>query len=136
MGFDSLITGIAHVGIRVHDLERSRRFYEGLGFKFVIGPVGPEPVAIVTHPCGVCINFILNGAHAEAPNMLMDIPEKHAGYTHVSLAVTDLDAVMRSLDQAGIPLSGGPISFPGGAKAVFVRDPDKNVIEFNQEKTT
>ena len=46
--FVASITGIAHVGIRVHDLDRSRAFYELLGFEFVVGPVGPEPVAILT----------------------------------------------------------------------------------------
>ena len=45
MSLSSLITGIAHIGIRVHDLARSRSFYEQLGFHFVVGPVGPEPVA-------------------------------------------------------------------------------------------
>jgi hypothetical protein len=29
-------------------------------------------------------------------------------------------------------LSGGPMSFPDGSTAIFVRDPDSNVIEFNQ----
>ena len=54
----SLITGMAHVGIRVHDLARSRAFYEKLGFAFVVGPIGPEPVAILRHPTGVEINLI------------------------------------------------------------------------------
>ena len=53
MSFASLITGIAHVGIRVHDLDRARAFYERLGFEFVVGPVGPEPVAILSHPSGL-----------------------------------------------------------------------------------
>jgi len=33
------ITGLAHIGIRVHDLERSLRFYELLGFTKTAGPV-------------------------------------------------------------------------------------------------
>ena len=134
MSLATLITGIAHVGIRVHDLARARAFYELLGFKFIVGPVGPEPVAIMDHPSGVVINLILNGATAEAPNVLMDIPEKHAGFTHIAIAVSDVRAVQAELARAGIPLSGGPITFPGGAQAVFLRDPDRNVIEFNQER--
>ena len=47
------LTGVSHIGIRVHELARARAFYELLGFKFVIGPVGPEPVAILSHPAGV-----------------------------------------------------------------------------------
>ena len=37
------ISGLAHIGIRVHDLERSVRFYELLGFTKTAGPIGPEP---------------------------------------------------------------------------------------------
>ncbi len=81
------VTGVAHIGIRVHDLERARAFYELLGFQFVVGPVGPEPVAILIHPAGVEINLILNGASPDADNILMDVPVKHAGYTHVALAI-------------------------------------------------
>ena len=47
MPISALITGIAHIGIRVHALDRARVFYEFLGFNFVIGPIGPEPVAIM-----------------------------------------------------------------------------------------
>ncbi|MGA8053940.1 MAG: VOC family protein, partial [Burkholderiales bacterium] len=46
------ISGLAHIGIRVHDLERSVRFYELLGFTKTAGPLGPEPVAILDHPSG------------------------------------------------------------------------------------
>lgn len=54
------ITRINHVGIRVASLEASRKFYEKLGFEFIAGPLGPEPVAIMEHPTGININFILN----------------------------------------------------------------------------
>lgn len=69
-----LISRVAHVGIRVHSLERARDFYAKLGFEFVLGPVGPEPVAIVKHPNGIEVNFILNANEADAPNILMDVP--------------------------------------------------------------
>ena len=62
MALGSLITGFAHVGIRVRDLDTSRAFYANLGFEFVAGPVGPEPAAILAHPSGTFINFILNAA--------------------------------------------------------------------------
>jgi lactoylglutathione lyase len=62
----------------------------------------------------------------------MDVPEKHAGYTHIALSCRSLEAATEALAKAGIPLSGGPITFPDGHRAVFVRDPDRNVIELNQ----
>jgi lactoylglutathione lyase len=132
MTLDTMITGVAHIGIRVHDLARARLFYEMLGFNFVAGPLGPEPVAILEHSSGVVINLILNATDAQAPNVLMDVPEKHPGYTHVALAVRDVSAMQAALAAAGVVLSGGPITFPGGATSIFVRDPDRNVIEFNQ----
>ncbi len=132
MSNGTFITGIAHVGIRVHDLERARAFYELLGFDFIVGPVGPEPVAIVRHPSGVEINFILNATNATAANVLMDVEEKHAGYTHIALAVSDVKATQAALESAGIAITEGPITFPTGATSIFVRDPDRNVIEFNQ----
>jgi lactoylglutathione lyase len=126
------LTGVAHLGIRVFDLDRSRAFYEKLGFNFVVGPVGPEPVAILSHPGVVEINLILNGSEDGAPNILMDVDKKHAGYTHAALAVDDLDRTMAALDRNGIVLSDGPVDFPGGARAIFLRDPDGNAIELNQ----
>jgi lactoylglutathione lyase len=131
MSLARLITGVAHIGIRVHDLARSRAFYERLGFAFVAGPVGPEPVAILKHPSGVEINLILNAASAASPNMLMDVPQKHPGYTHMALAVGDVGAVEAALETAGIRLTGSR-GDPAAKAAVFVRDPDGNVIELAQ----
>ena len=126
------ILGLAHVGIRVHDLERSMRFYALLGFEKTMGPVGPEPVAILEHPSGVEINLVLNAPSASAPNVLMDVPEKHAGITHISLLCPDILAAKAALEAAGYPLSGGPVRFGPGAQGIFVRDPDRNVIELHQ----
>jgi catechol 2,3-dioxygenase-like lactoylglutathione lyase family enzyme len=79
------ISGLAHIGIRVHDLERSVRFYALLGFTKTAGPIGPEPVAILDHPSGVELNLVLNAPSANEPNVLMDIPMKHPGITHFAL---------------------------------------------------
>jgi lactoylglutathione lyase len=126
------ISGLAHIGIRVHDLERSLRFYALLGFEKSAGPIGPEPVAILDHPAGVELNLILNAPNASEPNVLMDTAEKHAGVTHFALLCPDIMAAKEQLDAAGFPLSGGPVRFPTGAQAIFVRDPDRNVIELHQ----
>ena len=125
------ITRINHVGIRVFDLDVSRAFYEQLGFRFVVGPVGPEPVAVMEHPAGININFILNAAAPTSQNILMDIPEKHAGLTHVALEVTDLAAVTDQLARMDIDVTE-TIELPDGRAFCFVRDPDRNVIEFHQ----
>jgi len=123
---------INHVGIRVTDLATTRAFYEKLGFRFVVGPVGPEPVAIMDHPGGIVINFILNGVEAtSAHNVLMDEPEKVSGYTHMAMEVDDLDGALATLRTLDIPLSGGPVN-TGRSRFAFVRDPDGNVLEIHQ----
>lgn len=126
------LQGLAHIGIRVHDLERSLRFYGLLGFTKTAGPVGPEPVAILDHPSGLEINLVLNAPLAKEPNVLMDIPAKHAGITHVALLCPDILAAKAHLESEGFPLSGGPVEFFPGAHGIFVRDPDGNVIELHQ----
>jgi len=67
------IQGLAHIGIRVHDLERSVTFYELLGFEKTAGPLGPEPVAILEHPSGLELNLVLNASKASEPNILGEI---------------------------------------------------------------
>lgn len=125
------ITRINHVGVRVRDLAVTREFYERLGFEFLAGPIGPEPVAIMEHPSGVNINFILNVSPDSSPtNLLMDVPEKHTGYTHIALEITDSDAVEQQLNAADIEITE-KVEF-GGAYFFFIRDPDGNVIEFHR----
>lgn len=126
------IQGLAHIGIRVHDLERSVAFYALLGFRKTAGPLGPEPVAILDHPSGLELNLVLNAPGAHEPNILMDVPDRHPGITHFALLCPDITAAKGRLEAAGIPLSGGPLQFDNGAYAIFVRDPDRNVIELHQ----
>ncbi len=125
------ISRINHVGLRVSDLAVTREFYEKLGFDFIIGPIGPEPVAIMEHPCGVNINFILNATDAAPKNMLMDISQKHTGYTHIALEISDMGATQKELEKLSINITEGPITVPDGAVLLFIRDPDENVIEFH-----
>lgn len=127
------ITGINHVGIRVSHLATARSFYEQIGFEFIVGPVGPEPVAIMIHPSGVNINLILNANSGIKNNILMDVPEKHPGYTHIALDVVDIEAVASRIKALGITITEGPITLPDGGIMFFVRDQDGNVIEFHQD---
>ena len=84
------------------------------------------------HPSGVNINFILNANSGIADNILMDVPERHPGYTHMALDVTDINAVQARIEQLGIPITEGPITLPDGGIMFFIRDQDRNVIEFHQ----
>jgi lactoylglutathione lyase len=126
------ILGIAHIGIRVHDLERAMAFYAILGFEKTAGPVGPEPVAILHHPAGIEINLVLNAPNPAEPNVLTDVPEKHPGITHIALLCPDLLAAKATLASVGFPVREGPVRFGPHAQGMFVRDPDGNVIELHQ----
>lgn len=120
------------VGIRVTDLKKARQFYEQLGFDFVTGPIGPEPVAIMTQPSGVTINFILNADSGITENILMDVPERHPSYTHMALDVNDIEAIEMALKKLDIKITEEPITLPDGGVMLFIRDQDRNVIEFHQ----
>jgi lactoylglutathione lyase len=124
------ITRINHVGLRVKNLDITRIFYEKLGFIFLVGPVGPEPVAIMEHPSGVNINFILNATISATENILVDIPTKHTGYTHVALEVTSAKSALKKIGALGIVITER-VEYEG-AHFFFIRDPDDNVIEFHQ----
>jgi lactoylglutathione lyase len=126
------IIGINHIGIRVKNLERARTFYEQLGFIFLVGPIGPEPVAIMEHPSGVIINLILNADTSKEVNILMDVADKYPGYTHVALDVNNIKSVQKLIEELGIIITEGPITLPDGGVMFFIRDQDENVIEFHQ----
>lgn len=122
------IEKVDHIGIRVRDLDRALAFYRILGFE-LRHTVDFDAVAIITNDRGIEINLIYN-AKEDEPNILMDVPVKHAGYTHVALRVDSVARTVEVLKANGITITQGPVSFgPNGEVSVFVRDPDRNVIE-------
>jgi lactoylglutathione lyase len=124
------IERVDHIGIRVRDYERALAFYRVLGFE-LRHRVEFDDVAIIKNAADVEINLILN-AKRDEPNILMDVPEKHPGITHIALLCADILAAKAKLEASGFPLSGGPIRFGPKAQGIFVRDPDGNVIELHQ----
>ncbi len=124
------IQNVNHVGIRIRNKSRSVAFYKQLGFEYTAdaGFEQGHPV-IMKHPSGVVLNLLGPANSALETNVLMDIDEKHAGITHVALTVESLEDAKALLDKLGIELTGS-FSF-GGMSAVFIRDPDRNVIELD-----
>ena len=127
------IEKVDHVGIRVSVKETSIAFYQSLGFKLItdVGFEKGHPV-IMQHDSGDVLNLLGPAAVTPSANVLMDIDEKHAGITHVSYKVRSIPAAKEFLAEAGIPLTG-EFSFKG-LHAVFIRDPDLNVIELDGYK--
>ena len=124
------IERVAHIGIRVRNLDHAVDFYGVLGFTLSHRAQGDD-VAIIRNPQGVEINLIFNAnAGDPAKNILMDVGEKYAGYTHVALAVASIPATIAALKANDVPITQGPVRFgDDGGVSVFIRDPDRNVIE-------
>ena len=124
------IERVDHIGVRVRDLDRALTFYRVLGFELLQRAKGDD-VAIVRNERGVELNLIFNAdAGDPSANVLMDVPEKFPGYTHIALRVGSIPATIAALKANGIAIAQGPVSFgEDGQFSVFVRDPDRNVIE-------
>ncbi len=124
------IERVDHIGIRVRDLDQAVAFYKVLGFEFLHRAEG-DAVAIIKNREGVEINLIFNAnAGDPAKNVLMDVGEKYPGYTHVALRVASIPDTMAALKSADIRITQGPVKFgEDGGVSLFVRDPDRNVIE-------
>lgn len=126
----ALVLGLAHVGLRVADAERSGHFYRLFGFEWAWRGTA-DGVHIMRHRSGLELNLI-ERADAGEPNLLVDRQPRSPGYTHVALRVGDVRAVAAQMAQAGIRITEGPLELSDGSTALFVRDPDGNVVEFSQ----
>jgi len=127
------IQGYDHVGIRVSERTRALDFYARLGFS-------PDPdftnerVAEIVAADGTRINLIFNGvAQRNARNLLLDESIKLPGYTHAAFIVDRLDLLIAWARREGVAITEGPVDW-GRRMTCFIRDPDGNVLEFNELK--
>lgn len=121
-----------HIGIRVSDKPRAMAFYQALGFVESASFPSFEANEMLS-PDGVRINLIFNGTRTPAShNVLLDAPLKRPGITHPAFIVDDLQLLEQWLDDRGIRITEGPHPIGPRRIAMFIRDPDGNVLEFNQ----
>jgi catechol 2,3-dioxygenase-like lactoylglutathione lyase family enzyme len=127
------ITQVDHLGIRISDIGRARAFYGQLGFTLIrdAGFTDGHPV-IMKHPSGVVVNLLGPSTPPQGSNILMDADEKYAGYTHAALRVESMETTLAALDAMGIEITGGPVRFNNEMQSLFIRDPDRNVIELTE----
>ncbi|MBT3992096.1 MAG: VOC family protein [Rhodospirillaceae bacterium] len=120
-----------HSGIRITDRDRALKFYAALGFK-VHMEVDFDAVIVIKNDNAVEINLVVNGQDIDdGQNILMDVPEKHTGITHLAFRVESIIETLKTLEENDIAISQGPVTFGGdGHVSVFVRDPDRNTLEF------
>ncbi len=124
------IESVNHIGIRVSDKTTSIDFYALLGFTPIndVGFESGHPV-IMKHPGGVVLNLLGPSNVSGTSNILMDVDDKHTGITHFALTVSSLDEAKQFVTSNGIKITGS-FSF-GDMSAIFIRDPDRNVIELD-----
>ena len=125
------IEKIDHIGIRVKEKARATTFYELLGFELIVdtGFEKGHPI-MMRHPSGIVLNLLGPATVPSEANILMDVSPKYAGYTHMALKVKSLADLEAFLAEHQIAITGR-FSFKD-MNSLFVRDPDRNVIEFDE----
>ena len=126
------ILAFDHVGVRVTDVARSLAFYESLGFR--VDTENSTETALEIVNIGVRLTLIPNGVPtAQRDNVLMDRSEKWPGYTHVAFVVSSLADIVEWATKSPVAITEGPVDW-GRRVTCFLRDPDSNVLEFNELK--
>ena len=121
-----------HVGIRVTDRDIARDFYQKLGF-VETEYLPNEQANEMETASGVRINLIMNGTkRPNNANILLDEPIKYAGITHPAFIVDDIEKLQAWLQANQIAITEGPRQIVPRRMTLFIRDPDGNVLEFNQ----
>jgi len=145
-----MITGIHHTAISVKDMDASLAFYRDLlGMEVLsdqswVGSLerNPKPGKILAlkDPAARQAMLRCGNAHIElfefstpqpAP-MAADRPVNDHGYTHFALDVKDVDAEYERLLEAGVVFNCAPINLGPRCRTTYGRDPDGNVIEFQE----
>ena len=118
-----------HTMVRITDPERSRAFYEALGFRF------ERDMDIVRNGELEATNYFFS--IGDDKNVL-ELTYNHDGrtydmgtaYGHIALGVDDLEKTLAKLKEQGIEPERAPYQVrEGGSWLCFVRDPDSYRIE-------
>ena len=123
------MTRYLHTMVRITDPDRSRAFYEALGFTFA------GDFDIVRDGVTEATNYFFSLGDQES---VLELTYNHdgrtydlgTGYGHIALAVDDLDATLAALAEQGIEPEREPYRVrEGGSRICFVNDPDAYRIE-------
>jgi lactoylglutathione lyase len=115
--------------VRITDPERSRAFYEALGFSFA------REMDIVRNGEVEATNYFFSLGDQES---VLELTFNHdrrsydlgTGYGHIAVGVEDLDGTLARLKEQGIEPEREPYRVrEGGSRLCFVRDPDGYRIE-------
>jgi len=115
--------------VRITDPDRSRAFYEALGFTF------EREMDIVRNGETEATNYFFSlGGHDSVLELTFNHDgrtyDNGTGYGHIAIGVDDLDATLARLAEQGIEPERPPYQVrEGGNFLCFVRDPDDYRIE-------
>jgi lactoylglutathione lyase len=118
-----------HTMLRITDPEKSRAFYEALGFTF------SRDMDIVRNGEREATNYFFSLGDDKD---VLELTFNHDGrtyelgdaYGHVAIAVDDLDEALEQLEGQGIEPEREPYRVrEGGSRICFVRDPDQYRVE-------
>lgn len=122
------MSDVDHVGIRVSDRKRSVDFYELLGFELLAdGGFDQGHPLVMVHPSGINFNLLGPATARGGENVLMDEEDKFPGITHVAIKMTSAEDTETFVEANNIPITGRRTF--RGTKTIFIRDPDRNVLE-------
>jgi catechol 2,3-dioxygenase-like lactoylglutathione lyase family enzyme len=124
------ITAYEHIGTRVSDRQRALVFYQSLGFHIELEDES-DAIELINNN-GVRINLIVNADQNHCrSNVLLDEPVKRPGHTHIAFIVSSLEDAVAYVTGLGIRITEGPKQ-ADRRQYFFIRDPDQNVLEFNE----
>ncbi|HET9243022.1 MAG TPA: VOC family protein [Gaiella sp.] len=129
------MTSFLHTMVRITDPQRSRAFYEALGFRF------SREMDIVRDGELEATNYFFSLGDAEN---VLELTYNHdgrsyelgTGYGHIAIGVDNLDETLATLrEQHGIEPERPPYQVSeGGSRICFVRDPDDYRIELIERR--
>jgi lactoylglutathione lyase len=123
-----------HTMVRITDPDRSRAFYEALGFEF------RRDSPIVRNGELEATNYFFGMPGQEEE---LELTLNHDGrsyelgtaYGHIAIGVDDLDSTLEALARQGIEPEKPPYRVrEGGSRLCFVRDPDQYRIEIIEHR--
>ncbi len=123
-----------HTMVRITDPEKSRGFYEALGFRF------SRDMDIVRNGELEATNYFFSLGDDEN---VLELTYNHdgrtydlgTGYGHIAIGVDDLQASLAALAQQGIEPEREPYRVrEGGSLLCFVRDPDDYRVELIERR--
>ena len=141
-----MIEDFQHVSITCRDLERSARFYEGLGLQVIkrLGEVNEAGIAQAFQLPGGRLRAVYLAPPQASGNMFIDLVQwlepppagepypalNHVGLNRLAFRVSDLDATTAALREEGVTfLSQEPQSFGQGVRSIVTTDPDGVFIQ-------